>query len=291
MRLIDLLEKNKENLLTELAASKVPEKAVRVMENELDRLLMMYNEQCGSEKERETAAYIMQAVRLSLPLIDSCGEMKVWETQSASQSKSRLNPLAILFVIAGAVLCGLGLLPLIVGIQDAGKDPDLLKIAAMELGGLAAAFLGGLLARGSGQKAPKRTHRVETQIDPNRIYRNFRNVILSADQNLDEIRSLERRSRQEGAGLINARGASSAELELFSDLLAAAYSKDPDFAMEKMEEIRYYLHRQEIEVVDYSRETEQFFDMMPGQFAGTIRPALVSDGTVLRKGIASRGSK
>ena len=29
--------------------------------------------------------------------------------------------------------------------------------------------------------------------------------------------------------------------------------------------------------------------MMPGQYAGTIRPAMVADGALLRKGIASTG--
>ena len=63
------------------------------------------------------------------------------------------------------------------------------------------------------------------------------------------------------------------------------------FALEKINEIKYYLHKQQIEVVDYSADTAQFFDMMPGQIAGTIRPAMVADGSLLRKGIASAGTK
>ena len=75
----DLLDKDKSNLITELANAAIPEKAVRVLANETDRLLLRFNEQSGSERERETAAYLMQAVRLALPLIDSTGTTKVWE--------------------------------------------------------------------------------------------------------------------------------------------------------------------------------------------------------------------
>ena len=85
MKFVELLERDKQNLLTELAASKAAEKAVRVLENELDKLLMTYNEQADSERERDAAAYMMQSVRLSLPLIDSVGETKVWETGSVVQ--------------------------------------------------------------------------------------------------------------------------------------------------------------------------------------------------------------
>ena len=58
MKLVELLEKDKENLLTELAAAKEPDRAIRVLENELDKLLMTYNEQADSERERDAAAYM-----------------------------------------------------------------------------------------------------------------------------------------------------------------------------------------------------------------------------------------
>ena len=93
------------------------------------------------------------------------------------------------------------------------------------------------------------------------------------------------------SAIVDGNEVSSSELDIFSDLLAAAYSNDPEYALEKIEEIKYYLHRQQIETVDYSEDTVRFFDLMPGQYAGTIRPALVADGNLLRKGIASAGSK
>ena len=38
-----------------------------------------------------------------------------------------------------------------------------------------------------------------------------------------------------------------------------------------------------------SKENEKYFDLMPGSKASTIRPALVAQGGLLRKGLASSG--
>ncbi len=289
--MIELLEKDKDGLLTELAAAGTADKAIRVLENELDKLLLNYNERCDSDRERASAAYMMQAIRLSLPFIDSIGETTVWESGPAVKTRGGLSPLVFLLLAGAIVLCGLGLFPLVMTLLDMGKEPDYFRLAGMELGGLAAAMVAGLLARRPIRKPPKRTQHVETRIDGNKVYRAFRNAILSVDQNQDEIRSMERWDKREEAGQIDGHTASSSELDLFSDLLAAAYSGDPDYALEKIEEIKYYLHRQQIEVVDYSEETAGFFDMMPGQRAGTIRPALTANGSLLRKGMASSGGR
>jgi hypothetical protein len=299
MKFVELLERDKQNLLTELAASKTAEKATHVLENELDKLLLMYNDQCSNERERDAAAYMTQAIRFSLPLIDSVGETKVWETgtPSSAKSKSRLNPLVFLFIIGALVLCGLGLFPFIAPEFSGGLesfknfDVALLKPLGFIAGGIASAVVGGLLARRPGQKQSKRTQHVEIQVDSAKIYRSFRNALLAVDQNLEEIRAMERWAERETAGTIDGHEVSDSELDIFSDLLAASYSNDPDFALEKIEAIKYYLHKQQIEVVDYSPETAQFFDMMPGQNAGTIRPAMVASGNLLRKGIASSGGR
>ena len=291
MKLVELLEKDKENLLTELAAAKEPDRAIRVLENELDKLLMTYNEQADSERERDAAAYMMQTVRLSLPLIDSIGETKVWETGSVveEQRKTRMWPLVIILLIVAIVLCGVGLLPLVMDLGGIEKV-DYVKQGPMLLGGLAAAFVAGLLPRRSAPKKTKTGQRVETNIDANKVYISFRNALLAVDQNLEEIQSMQRWEKREEAGKIDGHEVSASELDIFSDLLTAAYSKDPEYALEKIDDIKYYLHKQQIEAVDYSPETAQFFDMMPSQRAGTIRPALVADGKLLRKGMASTGS-
>jgi hypothetical protein len=113
--------------------------------------------------------------------------------------------------------------------------------------------------------------------------------MLSVDQSVEEIRASERWKQREKAGSIDGKTVTPSELELFSDLLTAAYSGDAEYALEKIEQIKYFLHRQQIEVVDYSKENEKYFDLMPVSKAATIRPALVAQGGLLKKGLASSG--
>ena len=70
------------------------------------------------------------------------------------------------------------------------------------------------------------------EVDADRLYRYYRTVILSVDQSLDEVRSAEEYSKREQAGNIDGRPATTPEIELFSDLLAASYSEDPEYALE-----------------------------------------------------------
>ena len=87
----ELLEKDKDKLLTELAEAKTAEKAIRVLENETDKLLLRHNENSTSDREREAAAHMMQAVRLALPLIDSAGRTKVWERETKGDRAAGKN--------------------------------------------------------------------------------------------------------------------------------------------------------------------------------------------------------
>jgi hypothetical protein len=293
MKMTDLLDKDKSNLITELSNAAIPEKAIKVLENETDKLVLRFNEQCDSERERETAAYLMQAVRLSLPLIDSTGTTKVWEhdkePKKAKSSSDRISVPAALLMFAGIVLCLYAMFPMIIAGMEASEPATTRELVIRMLavfGGLAAGILGGLMVR----RGPVRTakeQQVEIHVDADKLYRYYRTTILSVDQSLDEVGARERWDKREQAGNIDGRPATTPELDLFSDLLAASYSGDPEYALEKIEAIKYYLHRQQIEVVDYSESTRQYFDMMPGTKTGTIRPAMVADGNLLKKGLAS----
>lgn len=291
MKMTDLLEKDKSNLLTELSNAASAEKAVKVLENETDKLLIRYNEHCTSEPVRETAAYMMQAVRLALPFIDTTGKTKVWEREQQKRESGGINFIAILLLLLGFGLATFAMIPLIMAGFSAADAVTYRELATRVLAMLAAvcvSYAGGSLMNRPAGKAPKE-HHVEIRVDADKLYRYYRTVMLSVDQSLDEVSAKERWDKREQAGNIDGRPATSPELDLFSDLLAAAYSGDPDYALEKLESIKYYLHKQQIEVVDYSESTRQFFDLMPGSGAGTIRPALIADGTLLKKGLASTG--
>lgn len=294
MKMTDLLEKDREDILSGIALAGTAAKAVTILENETDKLLLRYNDSCESDREREAAAYMMQAVRLSLPMIDSAGKTKVWERGTDKQekeAKGKINIPFVLLTIAAVGLCAYGLVPLVAAsLINAGETyrTQLLIRCLFVVAGIIMGFFAGAMQRRKEVRTAKE-HQVEIRPDSEKIFRNYRAAIFSVDQSLEEISAAERWSKREQAGNIDGRKATTPEIELFSDLMAAAYSGDPEYALEKIEEIKYYLHKQQIEVVDYSSDTAQYFDMMPGNKAGTIRPALVADGQILKKGLASTG--
>ncbi|MBP3815593.1 MAG: hypothetical protein J6H21_01855 [Firmicutes bacterium] len=285
--MIDLLEKDKDHLLTELAQAAVPEKATRVLENQMDKLLLCYNDQCDNEKERDAAAYMMQAVRLSMPMVDSIGETKVWERETSSGGAKKTIPALILIIIAVA-LAAVALIPNITISEATGLQTTETTRYAFGAAGILVAAIAGFIF-GKPVNAGDKEQQVEVRVDSAKTYRNLRTAILAVDQSLEEIQAAERWAKREKAGEIDGKPATSAEIDLFSDLLAAAYSKDPEYALEKIEDVKYFLHRQQIDAVDYSEATKQYFDLMPGKQGGTIRPALVSDGKLLKKGLAASG--
>lgn len=297
MKMTEILEKDRDRLLTELTAAANAEKAVRILENETDRLLLRYNEQPVSEPVRENAEYIMQAVRLSLGLIDSSGRIRVWErgdsrsgTDRAGSRRGSLIP--VLLAVLGIGLTLFGILPFILSViaaEGSGSYSEIISRIISLTAGITLLFLAGARSAGTSRPDGRAEQQVEIRVDADKIYRCFRSVILSADQSLAETEAAENWRKREQAGTIEGRKAERDELELFSELLAAAYSGDGEYALEKLEMIKYYLHRQQIEVLDYSDATSQYFDLMPGHSAGTIRPAMTVNGELLRKGLASSG--
>ena len=291
----DLLEKDKDKLLTELSAAASADKAIHVLENEIDKLLLKHNEQCETDRERESAAYMMQAVRLSLPLIDSNGKIKVWESGGHKDDEDNGGSFKLSFLvllIIGLALCVFGFGPLMMdaymSVEANARDQVILHGGATVVGLIALYFSGYMYSRPKKVKG-KKEYQVDIRVDADRIYRNFRTALLSVDQSLEEISAAERWKAREKAGSIDGRTVTQSELDLFSELLAAAYSGDPEYALEKVEQIKYFLHRQQIEVLDYSKENAKYFDLMPGSKAATIRPAMVAQGGLLKKGLASTG--
>ena len=77
-------------------------------------------------------------------------------------------------------------------------------------------------------------------------------------------------------------------LEPVQMLLEAAQTRDGEYALKAVPALAAALMEQGIEVVDYSKETEAYFEMYPGTEEGiTIRPAMLKDGKLLARGQAT----
>jgi len=82
--------------------------------------------------------------------------------------------------------------------------------------------------------------------------------------------------------------ADDAMLDLLTALMEAKASGRDDLAMRSLHQAEQYLHMLGIEIIHYTNEHAQCFDILPtmGE-ARTIRPAMMKDGRLLRRGVAA----
>lgn len=293
--LINYLDTDRERVMAGLRGAQTPEKAQEILERETDRLLLQYNEECGSARVRDEASGMLQALRSSVPLLDSVGEAQEWslvEDEGARRSGG-LSGISRALLCAGAALAAASLF--LSGIMGGGAAPAgvLRSVLLLAAGGGCLFFAGRMSGTevGIGVQSPER--RIEIRIDPEKLWRSLRGAVMVIDRNLELVREREEADRlavlsaADGGGK-GAGGIGAAEIELFSGLLELADADSPQMAAD----IRYYLHRKGIEAVSFTEQDAAWFELLPsGGIPGepvTVRPALVRDGRLLKKGMAVR---
>ena len=298
MEMMQILETEKDRVMTELSKAAAPDQAQGVLEKLFDRILLQYNEECTEERARDTARYILQAAKMMIPMISSAGETRVWsKSAGGSSSEEGMKMTApVIACLAGGILFLAGaVIALAVTAEGVSVSALWGSIPAAILGG-ALCFLAGKLSSGKKGKnqaadtAAAGEQQVEIRIDPDKVWSCLRAVVLSADKSLRETIEMaaydkSRLSASEGHGL------QSQEADLCAGLLESIYAEkeeNPDnpAAQEMISQIRYYLHCREVEVVEYGGGKREWFELLPGKDAATLRPALVKEGTLLRKGLA-----
>lgn len=82
--------------------------------------------------------------------------------------------------------------------------------------------------------------------------------------------------------------ADEAMLDLLSALMEAKASGRDELAMRSLNQAQQYLHMLGVKILAYDPEYAQYFDILPtmGE-ARTIRPAMMQDGRLLRRGVAA----
>ena len=73
-----LLEKDKERFLSRAAAAQSSAQAVSVMEEEVSRLLTLYNEEEESDQLKQTAMAMCETLLSSAGFLDCDGESVIW---------------------------------------------------------------------------------------------------------------------------------------------------------------------------------------------------------------------
>ena len=284
-----ILEKDKEKFLQLLNSEDDAERAAAQVNRELSRILYVFNEQDESDAVKKAAMQMITAVQASASLLDSAGATDVYHrTQQETNSNGHLPARFWIYVML-TVACGGGAVAMyILKGNPVSSVIELPLILAMLVLMIFFTFLSGRSAHKVTAR-PKEEYLTKTTFDAMKIYRSLFTTVVAIDRQLQDVRMdtamAEKKQRIETRGNL-----SDAELDLLSSLLETALAEEGDGAKQTVSEISYYLHRKGAEVVHYSADHKPWFDMMPsGGGSGAIRPAIVMDGNVLRKGLAAGG--
>ena len=288
MRMQEFLEKDKEAIIAAVSGAPDNETAAREADRRLTKILYAFNDAEESESVKRAAYDMVQTARSACLLIDTGGETRVWGRTSYTEEKRKTSKLFIVLLIAGIAAVAAGVL-LFAAAEGALKSlytqtPVLILLIA----GIALTFFAGLRVKPAPRKGKEELFG-ETRADGARVYRALLATVLSIDKRLDEVRNNERIELRKQLRE-NQDGVDSAQIDMLSSLLEDAYTeKESVYAQEMISHIKYYLHTHKIEALDYSARDAAMFDMMPSSTARTLRPALVQDGKLLKKGLATGG--
>lgn len=283
-----LLEKDKERFLHNMAAAKSSAESVATVEEQFSRILSAYNEEEENERIKSTAVYLVEALSSSAGLLDCDGESVIWSKSQYRPgiSKPRRSAWFIIFLLLG-ILClavaGGGL----IFFTDTMPPSDEMMIG---LGVAAAAalflFLSGIFSAKKKEENKQELY-AETIPDGEKTYHILLNSVLTMDRILEQVRNEELLENKK-ALMEEKNSLKKEDIQLLSDLLESAYGEgNSEYAKQIVTEVKFYLRRKNIEVIDYDGENRVFFDLMPSEISGTIRPALVIAGSILRKGLAA----
>ncbi len=283
-----LLEKDKERFLHNMAAAKSSAEAVAVVEEQYGRILSVYNEEEESERVKSTAVYLIEALSSSAGYLNCDGESTIWSKAQyrPGVGKPKRSVWFIIFFLLG-ILCLAAACGGLIYFTDTLPPSD-----EMIIGLCAAAaaslflFLSGVFSARKKEENKEELY-AETIPDGEKTYHILLNSVLTMDRILEQTKSGELLESKR-ALLEEKDSLKKEDIRLFSDLLESAYGEgDSEYAKQIVSEVKFYLHRKNIEVIDYDGNNRGLFELMPSAGAGTIRPALVIAGNVLRKGLAA----
>ena len=137
----------------------------------------------------------------------------------------------------------------------------------------------GALRQGGGVKAQAAVY-----ADEKDMLRAVGEVCRAADICVSDLKLIE----QDGARAHLTGTADEATIDLLASLLEAGASGRPEAALRSLDQVRTYMNLLGMEMLDYSEENAALFDVLPtlGE-ARTIRPAILQDGKVIRRGAAA----
>ncbi len=277
-----LLEQDKDRVLGRLSSAENQEQAAAVLDEEMGRLLVKAEESASSPKGARSLRRMLLAVRYALPMIDTAGEVRIYERRDFGSGKETGRNTTLL--AAGAICLLAGIVILLLTAGPVMRLLSILGVALAAAGFVLAVLSGKPKGRSGKKKDPDRQIRVMP--DAKGLYHKFSMTLASVDAMALEEENEEAAREEEMEDDNGPLGAE--ELRFFGELLELIYAEGAEGTSgEALASVRYYLHLRGVDLTDYDGTNEVLFDMMPSAVSGTLRPALVSDGKVLARGLAA----
>lgn len=269
MNALDAFEHRKDQLADALAHAGSMQEAIAACTMALEQTACELAQEEQDEQARQRQQAVMTALRIAPQLLfaaEAEGELVIPHGSAAPEDKKQkaarsagaflLAALAVYEMIDGQMLFAM--------LQLAG--------GALLVFGLRSADARSVQARGV------------AKVNAGEMIRKLSALCRAADVCAGDLALLDR-----DAGMARISGtADEATIDLLVALMEAKASGRDEVAMRSLAQAEQYLHMLGVEVVDYTGEQAAHFDILPtmGE-ARTIRPALIRDGVVLRRGMAA----
>ena len=134
MRMQELLEKDKEKIISQIASAPNSEEAAKAVDSEFTKILYAFNDEEESDNIKAVAYNMVQTAKASSLLLDCDGETKVWGKTSYARNEAKKSYTFLIFALIG-VICIAGAILLFAAKEDAlstllEQTPILLLLAA-----------------------------------------------------------------------------------------------------------------------------------------------------------------
>ncbi len=283
-----LIEKDKERFLHNMAAARSSAESVRAVEEQLGRMLTAYNEEEENERIKNMAVHLIGSLSSAAGLLDCDGESVIWSRSQYRPGVSRPKRSAWFFVFFFlGLLCLVAAGGALIYFTDTLPPGDemIIGLSVMAAGALFL-FLSGIFSARKKEENKEELY-AETIPDGEKTYHILLNMALTMDRILEQVRDEEllqdRKALQE-----EKEGLKKEDIQFLSGLLEAAYGEsDSEYGKQIISDVKFYLHQKKIDVVDYDGGNRDLFELMPSDHSGTIRPALMMAGMLVRKGLAT----
>jgi hypothetical protein len=281
---LNLFDRDVAELEAALPDDATPENAAEAIRRFLDRLHDGYvAANKPAEAESVAARGGTEILQSAAGVIVSASRTEVWQQAGSREARERhLVWTRVLFAVLAVALTAY--LALVLWSYQRLNELILLgAAAAAELIRVIAGFIAG---RRSRRKSAEVRTRATVHVDRQALVRRLSHAVGTLDRLVESSGRLRPTIASAGPVVEDA-----SFTELLQDLMEARETGDGEYAIRVLRSLRSTLERHGIQVVSFDGANRQLFEfqpaLQPGSGDQTLRPALVQQGRLLRRGLVA----